>query len=572
MAAFAKLVEELKREADGMSQPAAPVRAGATYLALTDSDALVGGNPFDNVEPHCHLPADAKAALWAACELVLARPGGFADALAWLDENYSELAILERLLRDSERICRSQLWQLRRGLGCCDTFPRRKALLAGRRELDPARRLALLREFWSVPEIGGVPADFANELIEHPEKVREWVVQLTVQTALLSGWRIEGDKIATRNAGNEKNVVDAGNVELVWRWLDEQIRQRIRHIKEERRERDAERREQAKDRGGRLRQAVRDVVETGMPAGRDERMHARRVVLLACLLSYQHELKLPGEFCTWQWESNGSLFASLVGGEYVPGRETVLFNPAHTTGEPFGPGSVNIDVEGFTALVGRAVKVCRPSNAGAAFLSAMELDPNAKAAWEQTRAKLQAYAKALHTANEGSADELRRKLEDMAEAMREGLRASGDELAAQGFTPPATIEDWEHLARIVEIPLETIRTGNLTAREIHACALAWADRQKIKAKLTAIANPPTSTKPTATYTIAAVLELAGVSDSTLTRYAKRAGVQTPQRGKRNHRYSADEVRAILQAIIDNTSERAMKERCREALDGLPKPN
>ncbi len=157
----------------------------------------------------------------------------------------------------------------------------------------------------------------------------------------------------------EKGLPDKTTVDVYWLWLDEQCRQSIRHIKDERRKRDAERHQQAKDRGGRLRQAIWDAEGRGLPAGRDERMHARRVVLLAYLLTYQHELKLPGEFCTWQWESNGSLYATLVGGEFVPGRETVLFNPAHRLGDPFGPGSVNINVEGFATLVERAVNVCR---------------------------------------------------------------------------------------------------------------------------------------------------------------------------------------------------------------------
>jgi|GEM_PF-3592550 len=100
-----------------------------------------------------------------------------------------------------------------------------------------------------------------------------------------------------------------------------------------------------------------------------------------------------------------------------------------------------------------------------------------------------------------------------------------------------------------------------------AFAAAFASIQA-KGNPPAIAHAPTSTKPTATYTVAAVLEMAGVSDTTLNRYAKLAGIKTPQRGKRNHRYSADEVRAMLQAIIDNTSDRAMKERCAAALAKL----
>jgi hypothetical protein len=82
-------------------------------------------------------------------------------------------------------------------------------------------------------------------------------------------------------------------------------------------------------------------------------------------------------------------------------------------------------------------------------------------------------------------------------------------------------------------------------------------------------NPPsTSTNPGTTYSVATVLEMAGVSDTTLNQYAKRARVKTPGRGKRNHRYTADEVRLILQTIINSTTDRRMKERCRGALAKL----
>jgi hypothetical protein len=69
----------------------------------------------------------------------------------------------------------------------------------------------------------------------------------------------------------------------------------------------------------------------------------------------------------------------------------------------------------------------------------------------------------------------------------EALRAADDqilnELAARHFPRPQTKKDWEHIALIAEIPADKVLSGNLSLREIHACALAWADRQKIKARL-----------------------------------------------------------------------------------------
>jgi hypothetical protein len=57
------------------------------------------------------------------------------------------------------------------------------------------------------------------------------------------------------------------------------------------------------------------------------------------------------------------------------------------------------------------------------------------------------------------------------------------ELASRFLPFPISIEDFKHLARIVEIPEGKI--GDMTASEIVDCALAWADRQRIKARLTA---------------------------------------------------------------------------------------
>ena len=94
------------------------------------------------------------------------------------------------------------------------------------------------------------------------------------------------------------------------------------------------------------------------------------------------------------------------------------------------------------------------------------------------------------------------------------------------------------------------------------------EREAATPAASASASASTSTKPGATYTVADVLEMAGVSNTTWNRYAKLAGVKTPQRGKRNHRYSADEVRAILQMIINKTADRAMKQRCQGALAKL----
>jgi len=71
--------------------------------------------------------------------------------------------------------------------------------------------------------------------------------------------------------------------------------------------------------------------------------------------------------------------------------------------------------------------------------------------------------------------------------------------------------------------------------------------------------------PAKTYTVAALREMTGLSNTTLNQYAKQAKVTTPRRGQRNFRYSAADARAILSHIIEQTSEDALRARCQAAL-------
>lgn len=144
--------------------------------------------------------------------------------------------------------------------------------------------------------------------------------------------------------------------------------------------------------------------------------------------------------------------------------------------------------------------------AGEAFTQASDDDRKARADLERIQGRLQAFAKAMQEAMDdaeykAAQEAERQRWQELAETIQANLNWAGGELAARHFTPPESIEDWEHLARIVEIPAETIRTGNLTPREIFACALAWADRQKIKAKLagtSGLQSDPTDAQGTAT--------------------------------------------------------------------------
>jgi hypothetical protein len=127
--------------------------------------------------------------------------------------------------------------------------------------------------------------------------------------------------------------------------------------------------------------------------------------------------------------------------------------------------------------------------AGEAYLRAIENDPDSKAALMRARMELQAVANAMNSPEFREALEAdRRAWQEWLDALRTNLESAGDELEAQHLPRPATLEDWQVLGRIVEIPEEYLQTGGWTAREIFERALAWAERQKIRAKLTADAR------------------------------------------------------------------------------------
>lgn len=70
------------------------------------------------------------------------------------------------------------------------------------------------------------------------------------------------------------------------------------------------------------------------------------------------------------------------------------------------------------------------------------------------------------------------------------------------------------------------------------------------------------------YTIAAALDLTHMSNGTLNKYARLAGVPTPKRGGRNHVFSKSQLCAILDKAIAVTSEKKRRSAYQEALESL----
>ncbi len=208
--------------------------------------------PFVNPSskhPHCHLPDDANAALWAACQVVDARRQDFSDALSSLNDVYSQAAVCKQLLAESKRTYDYAMIKVREGEFPFDTFGRQEAL----RQCGSDKKLLKTK--------------------------MKGLRQATIRAAMGRGWRMDGDKIATRNAGNEKNVVTDKDVETVWKWRDEYGKDQIQGIEDRRKEWDTRHRVNAKDRAWRLRQAIEAAINKDLPAGKETLDFARRGAL-----------------------------------------------------------------------------------------------------------------------------------------------------------------------------------------------------------------------------------------------------------------------------------------------------
>ena len=195
-------------------------------------------NPFDNMDPHCQLPPEARTALWEACRLVLARPDDFTDAGKWLHDGdpeeeddstderystnhgYSEAALTAWCYRRYRYYHAGRLRGLRRCVDPYDTYP---------------RRLALQGNLWKFCSVLGWPMPDVkklNQLQQHPEEIRKWLMGLTIESVKQRGsWR-EGDFATKWQCRVENNqLVDIGDVQAVWDACDKQFRRAFHRMK-----------------------------------------------------------------------------------------------------------------------------------------------------------------------------------------------------------------------------------------------------------------------------------------------------------------------------------------------------
>ena len=297
-----------------------------TNVVLAQVPASVVSQPgapnlFDSVEPHRHLHTDARRSLWTACQLVLSRPDDFSETVGQLEKEYSEAVQREWCERKYRHDFAYQLVRERRESA---TFWRRLAIQRGR----PLQELR----------------------------------QQSVQEACFRGRKLEGERPVMRQ-DRVGMTVDEANVHLVWRWEDKEYRRQVRELRAERRNARWFDYDRPQDIGWRLKCALNDAMRHDLQAGKEQQRHGRRVVVLACLLSWPYRIPMSGEFCSWEWDDTGhfadALFTSASAkpsDPYVPGRNTILFPPwevAHDCGSVGTAVWLGI----FTDLVARALNV-----------------------------------------------------------------------------------------------------------------------------------------------------------------------------------------------------------------------
>lgn len=202
----------------------------------------------------------------------------------------------------------------------------------------------------------------------------------------------------------------------------------------------------------------------------------------------------------------------------------------------------------------------RKMAAGAAFARMLENDPAGRAALERVQKRLRLFGQGLSATPSICEGVEELAVVELGIALREALRIADCDLSEAGFEAPRTIEDLEHLARIVGLPFDTIRSGDFTAYDVYVMARAWIDRQRIKANLatrtvasegtvgvgSSVASGDESTRPALKSSELNVMRtLAAFDPSELASAARIAGKMKPM-----ERLSTRSIGVILRRLVD----------------------
>ncbi len=116
-------------------------------------------------------------------------------------------------------------------------------------------------------------------------------------------------------------------------------------------------------------------------------------------------------------------------------------------------------------------------------------------------------------------------------------------------------------------PLEPSEPSQLTLEDEIAALQSVSSFLAEYLKIT----PAHIVEPDREYSKSKLRIMAGLCDTTITKYTKIAGVTVPKKGVKNRRYTVEETRKILAAIRDGTQSSSAKRKCETALSDIRNP-
>lgn len=153
------------------------------------------------------------------------------------------------------------------------------------------------------------------------------------------------------------------------------------------------------------------------------------------------------------------------------------------------------------------------------------------------------------------------KLRDEVIAIHD--RQNREWLELTGLPPLGTVEHWRAAAAWAGVSPADFENQDFArlAKCITAKALAKQAEQPRKAAKSSAHQ---------TYTKSDLLEMTGLGATNLLKFMKAAGVKVPKRGgaSKTHRYTTQEAREILLAVIDGTQDERIRKKCKVSLSEL----
>lgn len=216
-------------------------------------------------------------------------------------------------------------------------------------------------------------------------------------------------------------------------------------------------------------------------------------------------------------------------------------------------------IEKSTSVQTQPSDVYHSLGAGRSFMKSVTDTPNPQWDIENANKILTAFKNGLEAIHKLSESDLQRQ--SIAKLFQDYAKQSVDHEAMWktqfGRPYPRSIEDWEHLARIVEMPRELILNGNFTCADVHNEVIAWSDRLLMERHVLAADGediPVYSKFKRSGWTMKELVDEADISDSTFRKIRKNAGMAPSKTGgSGQHRlFNSNDLESLVSEVQSGT--------------------